>query len=392
MTSRQRMLAAIHHERPDRVPVSPWGLGRIPPDGALAAELIARTDPWLEVGLGCDPVGGAALEVTEQRMGDPVRKRVAPIGAGYDPRGGAGCNALSRPATGGEEQSVGRLLRRVIHTPGRDLVSVWTTTEHTTACTEPFCKSIADIEILLSIPYVRPHPDASAYFSRRQRIGEEGLVVLSVEDGLCYPFDMLGAEYCCYLWAAQPDVVRRMVERAALRTLDVVEEACRSGVDCFRVVGGEYATQLMGPRGWSELVAPFDGPLVEMIHSYGGIVHYHNHGNVRRFLQDLMRLGIDSLDPIEQPPYGDTPMEEAAALIGRQVCLVGGLDDMEVLETRPREEVLERGAELLDRVSSAGYMLGGTSSGIYGEQAARNFIALVEIAERASRRTPRPAR
>lgn len=42
MTSRRRMVAAIHHETVDRVPVAPWGLGRIPADSALGRELVAR--------------------------------------------------------------------------------------------------------------------------------------------------------------------------------------------------------------------------------------------------------------------------------------------------------------------------------------------------------------
>jgi hypothetical protein len=53
---------------------------------------------------------------------------------------------------------------------------------------------------------------------------------------------------------------------------------------------------------------------------------------------------------------------------------------MEVLQTRPREEVLRMGAGLLERVGTRGYMLAGTSSGTFGEAAARNFIALVDVA------------
>lgn len=344
MTSRERMLAAIHHAPPDRVPVSPWGLGRIPRESALAAELIARTDPWLEIGTGCNPVGGASFPMEEERSGN--------------------------------------LLRQVIHAPGRDLVSVWTTTAQTTACTEPACKTIADIEALLSIPYVVPHPDVEAFRSFKDEVGEDGLAVMGIGDALCYPNDMLGTELCSYLWASQPEVIRHMASLAAERIFHVVEEACQGGVDYFRIVGGEYATQLMGPRAWEELVVPFDGPLVEMIHSYGAIAHYHNHGNMQRFIEKIAALGIDSLDPIEQPPYGDIEMDEARTRIGKRVCLVGGLDDMEVLETRPREEVLRLGAWLLERVGSLGYMLGGTSSGIYGEAAARNFIALVDVAKR----------
>ena len=178
-----------------------------------------------------------------------------------------------------------------------------------------------------------------AFLAERRRIGEDALLVMGLGDGLCYPNDMLGTEYCSYLWASEPEIIRRMVATAAERVYAVVEEACRGGVDALRIVGGEYATQLMGPRAWDELVVPYDGPLVEMIHAHGGIAHYHNHGNMQRFLEAIAALKIDSLDPIEQPPYGDIQMSEAASRIGGRVCLVGGLDDMEILETRPREEV-----------------------------------------------------
>jgi uroporphyrinogen-III decarboxylase len=343
MTSRQRMLAAIHHDPVDRVPIAPWGLGRISRDSVLGRELVARTDPWLEIGAGCNVWGGAAFPL--------------------------------------EERCDGPHLIQTVHAPGRDLTAVWTTTARTTACTEPLCKNIADVEALLAIPYVGPHPDLDAWRAWRAWAGDDGLAVMGLANGLCYPNDMLGTETCSLLWAAEPEIIRRMAATAAERTFRVVEEACRGGVDCFRIVGGEYATQLMGRRAWDELVVPYDRPLIDMIHSYGAIAHYHNHGSMGRFLEDIAALGIDSLDPVEQPPYGDMDMAEAMARIGDRVCLVGGLDDMEILETRPLGEVLRLGADLLERVGRRGYMLGGTSSGIYSEAAARAFIALVDVAE-----------
>ncbi|MBN1402614.1 MAG: hypothetical protein JXA74_17365, partial [Anaerolineae bacterium] len=274
----------------------------------------------------------------------------------------------------------GAIERRVLHAPGRDLTAEWTTTAQTTACTRYFCQSLADIEALMAIPYARPQPDVAAYEALKARIGEDGLVVMGLGDGLCFPNDMLGTEYCCLLWASEPEIIRQMVATAAQRVYDVVEAACRAGVDCFRIVGGEYATQLMGRRAWEELVAPYDGPLIELMHRYGAIAHYHNHGNMRAFIRAIAALGIDSLDPIEQPPYGDIQMDEAAAMVGERICLVGGLDDMEVLETRSTDEVRRLGADLLERMTTPRFMLGGTSSGIYGEAAARHFIALVEVA------------
>jgi uroporphyrinogen-III decarboxylase len=81
------------------------------------------------------------------------------------------------------------------------------------------------------------------------------------------------------------------------------------------------------------------------------------------------------------PPYGDVDLGDAIRRIGDRVCLVGGLDDMEVLETRPTEEVKELARQTLRQTGTRSYVLGGTASGTYTERGARNFIALVEVAE-----------
>ena len=54
----------------------------------------------------------------------------------------------------------------------RELTGEWTTTAQTTACTEHSCKSVADIEALLAMPYARPTPDVEAFRALQQRIGE----------------------------------------------------------------------------------------------------------------------------------------------------------------------------------------------------------------------------
>lgn len=341
MTSRQRMLAAIHHDTPDRVPVAPWGLGWLPRDAAITRELIARCDPWLEVNAGCNIVGGAAFPAEDRREGD---RHI-----------------------------------RVVHAADRDLVAVRTTTAQTTAATEYLCKSVEDVEALLAIPYVRPRIDVDRFLAHKAQVGEDGLAVMGVPDGLCFPNEALGTEMASYLWATQPEIIERMVRVAAERLYGVLEESCAAGVDCIRIIGGEYATQLMGPAAWDALVTPYDTPLVEMIHRHGAVAHYHNHGNMQRFIAKIAALGIDSLDPIEQPPYGDMEMDEAFRRVGDRVCLVGGLDDMEILESRAIDEIRSMGAGLIERVGRRGWMLAGTSSGIYTERAARAFIALAEV-------------
>ena len=343
MTSRQRLLAAIRRETPDRVPVSPFGLGHLDPGGAMAAELVARTDPFISCGLGGNPFMGAEFHAHSCVEGNDT------------------VTTISTPA--------GPLTQRVRRT-------------EVTSCTVEFpCRTARDVEAYLSIPFTPSEPRVDSFLARRHELGEEGLLLAGIGDAVCLPATMLSPEDLCLLSMDAPDLLLHAVELASARLNAFVDRAGAMGVDAFRIVGGEYASEQLGPRGFDRLVKPFDTELVEIIHRHGGIAYYHNHGYVSRYLETFAALGIDALDPLEVPPYGDVDLADARARIADRVCLVGGLDDMEVMESLDEATVKEMGRRCLEAAGPSGYCLGGTASGTYGEKAARNFIALVEVAE-----------
>ena len=343
MTSRERLLCAIAHECPDRVPVGPFGLGHLDPKGKMAAELIEKTDPFISGGIGGNPL-----------MGDLVKA---------------------------ESVSEGNDTVTTIFTPKGNLTQRYRRTDITGYMVEFPCKNAEDVEKYLSIPYKPSEPNVAPFLARRDEIGEEGLVLAGVPDGICLPATILSPMDMCFLWADEPDLMLRIVQTAAERINEFVDKACKAGVDAFRVIGGEYATEQLGPKGFDVLVKPFDTQLSRVIHNYGGVVYYHNHGYVDIFLESFAELEIDALDPLEVPPYGNVDLADAKRRISDRVCLVGGLDDMEILESLDQETVKEMGRKCIEAAGPDSYVLGGTASGTYTEKAARNFIALVDVAK-----------
>jgi uroporphyrinogen-III decarboxylase len=194
---------------------------------------------------------------------------------------------------------------------------------------------------------------------------------------------MLSPEDFALLWVDAPEVMVEMTAIAARRLNACVERLCQEGVDAFRIVGGEYVTCQLGPRAFEALIRPFDTELCHVLRRYGAVAYYHNHGPIMRWLEPIADLGVDALDPLEAPPWGDGDLREARRRIGDRVCLVGNLDDMEVLEQWDEESVKGLGRRRIEEAGTTGFILGGTASGTYCERAARNFMALVEVAEHA---------
>ena len=343
MTSRERILTAMKCGTPDRVPVSPWGYGHLDPDSAVARRLVEKTDFLDSVGISPSSpfLGGAVDSSTEERGSDTIT---------------------------------------TLKTPKGEFTQVRRRTETTQALVRFYCKDGSDVERFLSLPFEPVHPRLETFFSRKESIGEEGLVIAGLGDAICFPASILSPEDMCLLWMDDRDLMLELVTIAAERIKAFVMEACEKGVDAFRIVGGEYATQQIGSLGFNTLVKPFDTELCEIIHANGGIVHYHNHGHVDKFLEDFIDLGIDSLDPLEIPPYGNVDLAGAKERLSGEVCIVGPNDDMEIYNQRSTAEVKKLGARCIEQAGPDGFILGGTSSGTYGETAAENFIALVDVA------------
>ena len=348
MTSRERLLMAIRHGEPDRVPVSPFGLGRVAADSDMGRRLIAECDCFIETGIGGgDPILGTAAQVTTGQQGD--------------------------------------VTVYTYHTPAGELTMRHRRTSITAATVEFPLKTTADIEKVLSIPYQAPEPDVSAFLASRQRLGEDALAMSGMGDAICFPATWFSPEDFCLCWADDPAAMAHMVAVAAERLNRWVEKACAAGVDAWRIVGGEYASVQLGPGAYRTLVVKHDSRLVDIIHHHGGVAYFHNHGPIMRVLEDLAAIGVDAADPFEAPPWGDCDLHMAMGRIGDRVCLVGNLDDMEIIEKRSRKEVQEIARERLEAAGPRSFCLGGTASGTYTERGAGNFIAMVEVAEECSR-------
>lgn len=343
MTSRERILSAIRFDRVDRIPVSPWGFGKINPETPLGRQLIQKTDIIIDVGAGYDPFLGKAAKIESRQEGETIIT--------------------------------------VIHTPKGDLTSRYRRTEVTGATIEFLLKDPSDVEKALSIPFEPGDPDLSHYWKQREKIGDEGLVMIGMGNGVATPASWFSPEGFCFAWADAPNLVERLTAVATERLIVFVEKCCKLGVDAFRICGGEYATVQLGPEGFRRLCVPYDRELIDVMHRYGAVAHYHNHGPVMRYLEDFAIIGMDSLDPLEAPPWGDADLHEARKRLGDKICFVGNLDDMEVIDKLTTEQVLAIARERLEAAGDSGFILGGTSSGTYGENGAHNFIAMAEMVQ-----------
>jgi uroporphyrinogen decarboxylase len=137
-------------------------------------------------------------------------------------------------------------------------------------------------------------------------------------------------------------------------------EATGGRIDLFLLISdlGSQRGPLISLPMFRQFVAPYLREMIRRIHGLGARVLFHSCGSVRPFIPDLIKLGVDVLDPI-QPTGSEMAPEALKAEFGGRLCFHGGIDMQRLLPRGTPTEVAaeaERYAKALGR--GGGYILG----------------------------------
>ncbi len=117
-------------------------------------------------------------------------------------------------------------------------------------------------------------------------------------------------------------------------------EATAGRIDLYLLISdlGCQTGPLISLDMFRQYVAPYLKEMIDCIHSLDGKVLYHSCGLIRRFIPDLIELGVDLLDPI-QPVGPEMSPERLQAEFGGQISFHGGMDMQRLLPLGSTDEV-----------------------------------------------------
>ncbi len=117
-------------------------------------------------------------------------------------------------------------------------------------------------------------------------------------------------------------------------------EVTAGRIDLYLLISdlGAQTAPLISPAMFGEFVAPYVKRMVDAVHGLGGKVLFHSCGAMRAFIEDLVALGVDALDPI-QPVTPKMQPERLQTDFGGRIAFHGGIDMQRLLPRGTAEEV-----------------------------------------------------
>lgn len=336
MNHKERQLAAIRHEIPDRIPVDHQAIDNPDAIGQLLGIPTAGVNDALGVdgvNVGLDYAGTVGLD----QNGQPLTEWGTPR---YMDWGSSHAYPLMNAA------SVAEVERHAWPSPG--------CYNYTAA------RNNAE---RLSKTYAVRGPRFSA-----------------LTDPLCL---LMGQEEALVQMMLNPEVFEATIEHIFQISLEASRQyvkACGEHLDIF-CIWEDFATQrgmMFSPEHWRHFFKPRYAKLFEVAKSAGKYIWFHSCGDITAVLPDLLDIGIDVWETVQLHTLPMSP-EKLKSEYGKHLTFFGGVNTQRLPFMTP-EEVAEEVTRCIRLLGKDGGYICGPDHAVKPDVPAKNTIALFKTA------------
>jgi uroporphyrinogen decarboxylase len=186
-----------------------------------------------------------------------------------------------------------------------------------------------------------------------------------------------GMEALLWDFVKDPALVHGLARVTADATIATIRGAADAGADVLLMEGDLAANKgpLFSPAHFREYVKPYYAEIVAAAHDCGLPIVKHSDGNMWPLMKDVVEIGFDGYNPI-QPQCMD--LAEVKQCFGDRLCLVGNIDCAETLVSGTRDEVAAEVRETLRVAAPGGRYILASSNSIHPGVAVENYLAMVD--------------
>lgn len=374
MTSRERVLTAINHEQPDRVPLV---------IGVSNATGI-KMKPYKEIK---DIIG---VQAADEYMYDWPELGTAKIDEATMCR----LHSDVRGVLDLEPEAVRK--RNAERDPHSDYINSWGSgqTEITPGDWFPSVHPLAHARTAEDLDSYQGWPDMSdptrvAHVRETaRRLAEQNQFAILATPWLLFPFErahaMQGLEAFLLNMAKEQDFARAMLEKIAVYCKQLMGHFLQElgdNVDIIKI-GDDLGTQeslMISPKMYREIIKPVHADLISFIKARTKAkVFFHSDGDVAPLIEDFIEIGVDILNPIQTSAGSMSDLPSIKKRFGNNIVFCGGIDSHRILPYGSVEDVRQEVRRVIQILGPGGGCMIGAVHTVMDDIPAENVLALVD--------------
>lgn len=372
MLARERVIAAIDHQEPDRVPLALGG----GPYG-IVDDLYLKLVERLKLGQPVQPFrSGHNITHMDDRLLERLGTDIRYCWPGMLP---------NSPVRAGEDQetfydSYGQPWKRALpyYYAGEALLKDVSSQEEVDRLVA--WPDLSDSHWMHGVrERARELRESTPYFVTMRMVASHG------------PFqtacDLRGTENFLMDMALNPELAHYLLDRISAVLESLLGLAMQAGgvyFDMVELPGDDYAGNtnlILSPKMFRTFIRPCLERMVRVVKQANPRtrVMFHSDGAITALLPDLIAAGIDVVHPLEPLPATDIPAVKAQ--FGDQVTFLGGIDISRSMPGTQEEVISEVERRISQLAAGGGYIL-APSNHLQADVPPENVLTLFETARR----------
>lgn len=202
--------------------------------------------------------------------------------------------------------------------------------------------------------------------------------------------DLRGREDFYVDLLADPDLARLILRKCTdviVRANEAFLEAVGNAVDFFEIPGDDYgSTQslMVSPSTFTDLIKPELARIVRSVKDFRRDlpVAFHSDGAIQSIIGDLADVGLDILNPLEPLPAVD--WKKIKNDYGHRLCFMGGVDIRQALRGSVKD-VQDDVRRCIDTFAPGGGYLLTSANHLQMDIPAENIVAMFEAGRKLGR-------
>ena len=374
MTARERVLTAINHQQPDRIPLvigvsNATGIKMKPYQGIKRLAGIQAPDNYM---YGWPELGTAEIdEQTMLRLHSDVRgvldlepAEILKARRERDP------HSDCFDSWGGGQMEI---------TPGDWFPGIHPLAE---------ARTVEDLDNYPGWPDMSDPSRVAHVREAARRLAADNEFAIMATPWLLFPFErahaMQGMEGFLLNMAMDPDFARALLEKIAgycKQLMGHFLEELGDNVDIIKI-GDDLGIQkgtMISPKMYRDIIKPIHADFIDFIKARTNAkVLFHSCGDVAPLIGDFIEIGVDILNPIQTSAGSISDLHALKQQFGNNIVFCGAIDTHRILPFGSVAEVRDEVKRVMQMLGpGGGYMVGAVHT-VMNDVPPENVLAMVD--------------
>ncbi len=224
---------------------------------------------------------------------------------------------------------------------------------------KPASKNIDDIDVDKDVPDVidyipvsqnlyfkidKDHP-FDIFVFLREMVGNTYSIHGEITSPFDYLLDLLGYEQGLISLIMNPEKCKQILQKFTDGITKLAVEMCKYDIDAIKISSPFAGMGFISPEHYQEFVLPYESQFIKKIREAGKHVYIHTCGHIDDRLELMQQSGASGLECLDPEPVGNVDLKDAFNRIGDKMFIKGNIDSVNSLlyanNEKAEEDVLK---------------------------------------------------